>query len=48
MKLYTNIKTQWANTQANVKSCWRCVVGRWLASALIVAVVVVWALRGFV
>lgn len=48
MKLYTNIKNQWADTQANVKSCWRCVASRWLVGALIVTVVVVWALRGFV
>ena len=29
-------------------SCWKCTAGRWLVGALIVTVVVVWALRGFV
>ena len=29
-------------------TCWKCVAGRWLVGALIVTVVVVWALRGFV
>lgn len=33
---------------ADDTSYWRCVAGRWLVGALIVTVVVVWALRGFV
>jgi hypothetical protein len=44
MKLYTNNKSQ----RADVTPCWRCIASRWLIGALIVVVVVVWALQGFV